>query len=74
MTTKNKPELLLPAGNPEKLAAALRFGADAVYFAGKAFGMRSAADNFTMEEICEGASLAHKQQHLLFSSPWDRHL
>lgn len=61
MTIKNRPELLLPAGNPEKLAAALRFGADAVYFAGKAFGMRSAADNFTMEEICEGASLAHKQ-------------
>ena len=61
MTKKNKPELLLPAGNPEKLGAALRFGADAVYFAGKAFGMRSAADNFTMEEIKDGSSLAHKQ-------------
>ncbi len=59
MTIKNKPELLLPAGNPEKLAAALRFGADAVYFAGKAFGMRSAADNFTIEEIKDGAALAH---------------
>lgn len=53
-----KPELLLPAGNPEKLRAALRFGADAVYLAGKRFGMRSAADNFSVEEIYEATALA----------------
>ncbi len=40
------PELLAPAGNEEKLRAAFHFGADAVYFAGKRFGMRAAADNF----------------------------
>ena len=40
------PELLSPAGNFEKLKAALLYGADAVYLAGTRFGMRSAADNF----------------------------
>ena len=54
-----KPELLSPAGNMEKLRAALRFGADAVYLAGKAFGMRSAADNFTDEELAQAAALTH---------------
>ncbi len=52
-------ELLSPAGNMEKLRAALRFGADAVYLAGKNFGMRSAADNFTDEELSEAVALAH---------------
>ena len=52
-------ELLSPAGNMEKLRAALRFGADAVYLAGKGFGMRSAADNFTDEELAEAVAYAH---------------
>ena len=60
MSEIKRPELLLPAGNPEKLRAALRFGADAVYLAAKRFGMREAADNFTLEEMTEGADLAHK--------------
>ena len=34
-----KPELLAPAGNPEKLRLALRFGADAVYLGGKSFSL-----------------------------------
>ena len=38
------PELLSPAGNFEKLKAALLYGADAVYCAGQMFGMRSAAE------------------------------
>ena len=53
------PELLAPAGNFEKLKAALRFGADAVYFAGKAFGMRSAADNFDDDELREACRYTH---------------
>lgn len=53
-----KPELLSPAGNPEKLRAALRYGADAVYLAGKRFGMRAAADNFTPDEIRDAAAYA----------------
>lgn len=43
----------------EKLKAALRFGADAVYLAGRRFGMRAGADNFDLPEIAEAAALAH---------------
>ena len=54
-------ELLSPAGNMEKLQAALRFGADAVYLAGKNFGMRSAADNFTDEELAAAVAYVHER-------------
>ena len=52
-------ELLSPAGNFEKMQAALRFGADAVYLAGQRFGMRSAADNFEVDELFSAAEYAH---------------
>ena len=55
-----KPELLAPAGNPEKLRAALRFGADAVYLAGDRFGLRAGAGNFTLAEMAEGIAYAHR--------------
>ena len=54
------PELLSPAGNFEKLKAALLYGADAVYLAGTRFGMRSAADNFTSDELYEAAQYVHE--------------
>ncbi len=54
------PELLSPAGNFEKLKAALLYGADAVYLAGNMFGMRSAADNFTNEELADAVDYTHK--------------
>ncbi|MCH5151338.1 MAG: U32 family peptidase [Clostridiales bacterium] len=54
-----KVELLAPAGNMEKLQTAFHFGADAVYLAGKRYGLRAFADNFTDEEISEAASFAH---------------
>ena len=53
------PELLSPAGNFEKMKAAIRYGADAVYLAGKRFGMRSAAENFTDNELAEAIAYAH---------------
>ena len=34
-------ELLCPAGNMDKLKMAIRYGADAVYCAGKRFGLRA---------------------------------
>ena len=54
-----KPELLSPAGNYEKMEAAIRYGADAVYLAGRLFGMRSAADNFSDEELATAIDYAH---------------
>ncbi|MCY1039571.1 U32 family peptidase [Staphylococcus nepalensis] len=55
-----KPELLAPAGNLEKLKIAVHYGADAVFLGGQAYGLRSNADNFTMEEIVEGVSFANQ--------------
>lgn len=54
------PELLAPAGNFEKLRAAIHFGADAVYLAGRRFGMRAAANNFSDEELFEAVKHAHR--------------
>ncbi len=59
--TIKRPELLAPAGDLERLQAALDYGADAVYLAGKSFGMRSAPANFTNEELREGVRRAHAQ-------------
>ena len=54
-----RPEILAPAGNPEKLFYALHYGADAVYCALDKFGMRSQAGNFTPEQLKEGVDYAH---------------
>ena len=59
-------ELLSPAGNFEKLKAALLYGADAVYLAGTRFGMRSAADNFTVEELYEASKYVHERGKKLY--------
>ncbi|MBE6602080.1 MAG: U32 family peptidase [Ruminococcaceae bacterium] len=60
------PELLSPAGNFEKLRAAILYGADAVYLAGQMFGMRAAADNFTVEELYAAAELVHAHGKKLY--------
>ena len=54
-----KTELLSPAGNFEKLKVACHFGADAVYFAGKSFGLRAYAGNFTEEEMKAAMEYLH---------------
>ena len=56
---RKKPELLSPAGDWEKLQMAVAYGADAVYLAGTAFGMRSFAGNFTDEELPRAVKYAH---------------
>lgn len=54
-----KVELLAPAGNLYKLKIAIKYGADAVYIGGESFSLRTAADNFTPEEMREGIEYAH---------------
>lgn len=54
-----KPELLIPAGSLEVLKTAVRYGADAVYIGGGAFGLRAKAKNFTIQEMKEGVQFAH---------------
>ena len=60
-TAMNKPELLAPAGDAECLAAALQFGADAVYVGAKHYGMRAAAKNFDIPALHEAVQQAHAQ-------------
>lgn len=57
----NRPELLAPAGNFEKLKTALYFGADAVYLGGKEFSLRSFSDNFSAEEMKSAVAFAHER-------------
>jgi len=54
-----KLELLSPAGDMERLKMAVLYGADAVYLAGTAFGMRAFAGNFTPEELPQAVKFAH---------------
>lgn len=53
-----KPELLAPAGSLEKLKIAVHYGADAVFIGGQEFGLRSSADNFSIEEMSEAVEFA----------------
>ncbi|MEK4270161.1 MULTISPECIES: peptidase U32 family protein [Bacillus] len=55
-----KPELLAPAGNLEKLKIAVHYGADAVFIGGREYGLRSNADNFSIEEMAEGVEFANR--------------
>lgn len=55
-----KPELLIPAGNLEKLKVACMYGADAVFLGGYEFGLRSSSDNFSLEDIKEGVEFANQ--------------
>ena len=57
----NNVELLAPAGNMEKLQTAIHFGANAVYLAGKRYGLRAYADNFDDGEIERAVGYAHER-------------
>ncbi|MFC5630484.1 MULTISPECIES: peptidase U32 family protein [Streptococcus] len=58
-SVKRRPEVLAPAGTLEKLKVAVDYGADAVFVGGQAYGLRSRAGNFSMEEMREGIDYAH---------------
>lgn len=55
----NRPELLAPAGNRERMETAFRFGADAVYLGANAMSLRNFADNFSDDELTDACSYAH---------------
>jgi putative protease len=56
----NKPELLAPAGNLEKLKYAILYGADAVYIGGRNYSLRANNDNFSIEDIKSACIFAHE--------------
>ena len=61
MLSMNRPELLAPAGDAERLAAAVEYGADAVYLGSDRFGMRTAAASFGGDELRNACDYAHSK-------------
>ena len=57
----NNPELLCPAGDLERLTMALEYGADAVYFAGREFGMRAKTSAFSDDDVVSAINLCHSR-------------
>ena len=57
---RTRMEILAPVGSPEALVAAIKGGCDAVYLAGKNFGARSFAKNFTDQELEGAVAYAHE--------------
>lgn len=74
-----KVELLAPAGDLDTLKVAIEAGADAVYLAGKKFGARQFAKNFSDEELKEAVNFAHLRNAkiyvtvntIIFPSEWE---
>lgn len=66
MAYPKQAELLSPAGNYEKMKAAVGYGANAVYLAGKSFGMRAASGNFSREELIAAVYYCHKHNVRLY--------
>ncbi|AKB50286.1 Protease [Methanosarcina barkeri str. Wiesmoor] len=60
------PEVLAPVGDEEALFAAIRGGADAVYFGIGEFNARQGAKNFTLENLDEAVKLAHSHGVLVY--------
>ncbi len=60
------PEILAPAGTPEKLRVAVRYGADAVYIGGRSFSLRRRAGGFSPVQMREGAAFAHRHGRKLY--------
>ena len=59
-------ELVSPAGNPEKLKAAIAYGADAVYLAARDFSLRARAGNFTFDELRRARSFTRAKNVKLY--------
>jgi len=56
-SSAHRPELLLPAGDMEKLKTAVRFGADAIYLGSEAFGLRAHAGNFSLDDLRQARTI-----------------
>lgn len=63
-----KPELLVPAGNLEKLRTAILYGADAVYTGVEGLSLRAQQAEFTMAELEEGVRVAHQQEVKVYAA------
>ncbi|HYH02979.1 MAG TPA: U32 family peptidase [Bacillota bacterium] len=55
-----RPELLIPAGNLEKLRTAVLYGADAVYVGIEGLSLRAAQAEFSLADLEQGIREAHR--------------
>ncbi len=56
----------MPAGNFDKFMVAVNYGADAVYLAGKRYGMRATAGNLEDDELKKAVKIAHSMGKKVF--------
>ncbi|NLY74002.1 MAG: U32 family peptidase [Firmicutes bacterium] len=56
-----RPELLIPAGNLEKLRTAVLYGADAVYVGVEGLSLRARQAEFNLDDLAVGVKEAHQQ-------------
>lgn len=72
------PELLVPVGSPDKLATALRYGADAVYLGGQSLSLRAKSDGFSFPELKAAVDDAHRHGAKVYFTlnllAWEEHL
>ena len=59
---ENKIELLAPVGDWSMLVAAIKAGADAIYFGIRDFNMRAAASNFSLNEVKKVIDFCHQNK------------
>ncbi|KKQ51531.1 MAG: Peptidase U32 [Parcubacteria group bacterium GW2011_GWD2_38_11] len=64
--SKNNIELLAPAGSPEKLKYAIKYGADAVYCGVPDVSMRARVNTFTEKDLLEAAKFVHSEGKKIF--------
>lgn len=57
--TDLRPRVLAPVGGREQLLAAVRCGADSVYFGAKGFNARQNAENFGGDDLAEAIAYCH---------------
>lgn len=62
----NKPELLAPAGNLEKMKTAFAFGADAVYAGIPDFSLRTRINDFDLNSLKQAIEYAHGKKKKIY--------
>lgn len=63
-----KPELLIPAGNLEKLQTALLYGADAIYVGVAGLSLRAGSAEMSMPDLAAGVHKAHAKGVKVFAA------
>ncbi|MCE5211426.1 MAG: U32 family peptidase [Deltaproteobacteria bacterium] len=63
-----KPELLIPAGNLEKLRTALLYGADAVYVGAEGLSLRASSSEMSLADLAAGVKEAHAKDVKVYAA------